>query len=112
MTPAGLVLDAAPDKGVWTGPDGPCAILPGVFKPLAFADLRALGRYVQRERRGRDMRLARVSASYNCSDTFQGFAVYLGEPGSQTDRYAFTLAGVGDVRVRVEAAIRDAHHPA
>jgi hypothetical protein len=101
---SGLILDAPPTCGVRPAPDGPTLILPGRWRPLGFADIDALARYIHRRREGRGIVLTRRLTIYHGSDSFPGFQVSW-QDAYGAEFYAFTACGVGETSERLEAAL-------
>lgn len=107
-----LVLDAPRSRGGGgPGPQQPCIIWPGCpdRKPTVYPTLSALARAVHRFRGRQCFRLARTVATYMGSDTFAAFKVFWREAETDSETYAFAIAGVGDRRELVELALETAN---
>ncbi len=105
--PAALVLDAPPERGLRPGPEQPCIILPAPWeRPILFTSLSALGRGLHKRRAGRALRFEPTTATYFGSDSFPVFKVFFGDEASGGERFAFTVAGIGDRRELLELTLR------
>jgi hypothetical protein len=104
--PNALVLDASPSRGLRPGPAQPCLIFPAPWdrRSVLFADLAAFCRGLHRRRAGRAMRLEPTQASLCGSDSFPAFKVWFRAPDCD-EAFAFTVAGVGDSREALQAAL-------
>ncbi len=108
FAPPGLALNAVPQRGRFPFVDAICAIVPGVARPMTFADLAALARWIHRQRGARGLELRPVVASYSGSDTFKAIAVRFQDGAGGAD-YACTVSIRGRPPEALEAALAAAN---